>query len=477
MSRNCKQIIWAIAVYASLRLFSYLFTPPTPLLNGAFVNSLLALVLLIVATYWFIKKDSRGWIIVAGEIILGGGGGYLSIGPVALRTALLMSSLAIYFTQIIQNRDFSFLKNRFSKLLLFILAAAIFSAVIGLINQHAAGLVASDLVPYAFILYFFPLRGLVQNDNFLNISKNLILAAIIGNLIFTAFTFAGFGSSIFILQDQYYHWFRDVAGGKITDLGHNFFRVTLNEHLLLIPLFVASFFKIIKREKTKIFTFIAVALLIILAINFSRIYLLALVAGLILSIRKTNWRRVVPASVAVICCFFLVFTSLNLIVSRCQSAGFELLGLRVSSIAAPGIEESSLSRMLLLPKILEKITDSPVLGTGIGDTVTVFSPVLDITVTTPHFDWGYFEIIAEMGVVGTVAWLILILQLMIAMIKKEPQGPLLAIFGSLLIINITSPALFHVFGVILLMTIAALTSRAFQAQPPSSPDNHLSRAI
>ena len=40
--------------------------------------------------------------------------------------------------------------------------------------------------------------------------------------------------------------------------------------------------------------------------------------------------------------------------SRGQSLGWELLGLRLGSIASPSIEESSLSRIMLLPKIWEK---------------------------------------------------------------------------------------------------------------------------
>lgn len=477
MSRDAKQIIWATAIYLVLRLFSYLFSPPTPLWSGSFINSLIALSLLILATYWFIKKDPRGWIIVAGEIILGGGGGYLSIGPIALRTALLASSLLMYFCRIILENNLASIKSNLSKYFLFVLGAAIFSTTIAFVNRHPIGLVASDLIPYAFILYFFPLRNLVRDQNFINASKNMILGAIMGNLAFISFTFAGFGSGLFVLQDHYYHWFRDVAGGKITDLGFNFFRTTLNEQLLLVPLLIASLYKAVIQRFSKIFIFISFALVFILTVNFTRIYLLALIVGFFLLIRTGNWKRVVAATISTIVCFFVIFTSLHLVVSRGQNAGLELFGLRISSIAAPAIEESSLSRMLLLPEILKKIGGSPVLGTGLGDTVTVFSPALNQTITTPHFDWGYLEIAAEMGIIGIIAWLVLILQFIIFIIKKEPQGPLLAGFGSILIINLTSPALFHVFGIVMIVAIAALISRAFQEQPPSSPDNHLLPAM
>jgi len=104
--------------------------------------------------------------------------------------------------------------------------------------------------------------------------------------------------------------------------------------------------------------------------------------------------------------------------------------------------------MMLLPKIWEKIKTNPILGNGLGDTVTVYSPIFKKEITTSHYDWGYLEIIGEMGILGILIWMALIWLLF----KQTKNNQLsLSLLISLLIINITSPALFHVMGVILII--------------------------
>ena len=91
---------------------------------------------------------------------------------------------------------------------------------------------------------------------------------------------------------------------------------------------------------------------------------------------------------------------------------------------------------------------NPFHGWGLGETITVYSPVFKKEVTTPHFDWGYLEILTELGIIGFFAWY-KILQLVNKRIKAAPRPSWqLASLIALLVINITSPALFHVFGII-----------------------------
>jgi O-antigen ligase len=109
----------------------------------------------------------------------------------------------------------------------------------------------------------------------------------------------------------------------------------------------------------------------------------------------------------------------------------------------------------------EKIKNHPLLGNGLGDTVTVFSPVFKQNITTPHFDWGYLEIWAETGFIGLLAWCMLILH---ALKNTTRVYGYSAILLTLLVINLTSPGLFHVMGVLL---IAVLLATKPTATPPS----------
>jgi len=291
-----------------------------------------------------------------------------------------------------------------------------------------------------------------MSEKFRSFSKSALVATIIGNTLFILFTQFAFSSGIFILQDHYYHWYRDVALGKITAVNFNFYRLVLNEHLLLIPISLYFIADIIKNKANKLNIFLLTCTLFILANNLTRIYLLAIFVGTLILFSIKNWKKWLKVSVLSAFSFVLIFTTTHTIVSRGQSFGLEIFGLRIQSIASPQIEESSLSRLLLLPKIWQKITSHPIIGNGLGDSVTVFSPVFNSEITTPHFDWGYLEIWAETGLLGMMIWIVFILYLLYTIIKNK-QGYnkqiLLAMLISLLIINLTSPALFHVFGIIL----------------------------
>ena len=91
------------------------------------------------------------------------------------------------------------------------------------------------------------------------------------------------------------------------------------------------------------------------------------------------------------------------------------------------------------------------MGNGVGDTVTAYIPMEKQTLTTAQFDWGYLEIIDEMGIIGLIIWIIFL-----GWILKN--GPLAASVIALLVINITSPALFHVMGIIWFVFLLAHAS-------------------
>lgn len=464
-----KQIYLYLAIYFGIRLFSYFFSPSTPLYHANPINWIFSTIFLLAVIYFLLKKDIHGWLLIATGLILGGAGSFLEIKGVYLRTFLLVFSIAIFTYQTIKEKRYAiFLKNKvifFAFLALYTIVGI--SALRGYYAGHNLKLVLADTIPYLFFLYYFPLKELLKLDKFRKAMFNMLLVAVVSNFIFTYFTLASFSSGIFVLQDSYYHWFRDVANGKITDYGTGFFRIILNEQLLLVPIFLWALAKEIYNENNKraIFIISGAALLAILTTNITRIYLVALVVGMLFLFSFKNWKRWLAYSAGAFAFFIIAFTLTHLATTKGKSLGWEYLGLRLQSIAMPQTEDSSLSRMLLLPKILEKIKIHPLLGSGLGDKVTVYSPIFKANVTTPHFDWGYLEIIAEMGIVGLAAW-ILVIGYLILKIKKN-KATFAALVG-LLVINITSPALFHVLGIILITYFFSI-SNATPPKPLTSP--------
>ncbi len=456
-----KNICVFIGIYLGLRIVSFLFPPTTVLEKGSIFNSLFSLATVCVTSYFLLKKKDLGWYIITGEIIFGGAGNFFDLWGVSLRTTLLLLSLTIFFVTQPIRESVNIIKEskKFSITLAILYAVVLMSAARGWYFSHSLSAIFSDTLPYLFLLYYFPFKKLFKTDHFNKFAFQCLLAAIIGNFIFILFTFFAFSTHLFYLQDSYYHWFRDVANGKITDLGYNFYRIVINEHLLLIPIYLLLFFKLLKKDfgEYKKYLQIAAALILgILAMSLTRIYLLALIVGIVALFRFADWKRWIFLSTSTICVFMFFFVTLHTTASRGQSLGLELFGLRIQSIASPDIEQSSLSRKILLPKIIEKIKKNPLLGNGLGDTVTIFSPVVKKEITTSQFDWGYLEIIDELGLIGLVGWSLLI-TLLIYQIRLyhnnqsfSDSAALYASLGSLLVINLTSPALFHVFGIILI---------------------------
>ena len=456
-----KQILGGLGIYFVIRLFSYFYSPSTPLYGANPINWIVSATILLAAVYFLLKKDPRGWLIIAAELILGGAGGFLEIKSISLRTILLVFSIIIFICQTLKNKRYDTIFANKTLLLIFValFTAVGISAIHGYYAGHNPNLILADTIPYFFFLYYFPLKQLLDSEKFREISFSMLVAAIIGNFIFIYLTLAGFSSGHFILQDSYYHWFRDVASGKITDYGTGFFRILLNEQLLLVPLFLWLISTQINKQDSKnfIFKISGAALLAVLTINITRIYLVALAAGILFLFSLKNWKRWLAYSAGAFIFFIFAFSLTHLAATKGKSLGWEYLGLRLQSIALPQTEDSSLSRLLLLQKILGKIKAHPLLGNGLGDTVTVYSPVFKANITTPHFDWGYLEIIDELGLIGLIAWILVIGYLIPARpaggLKVKQNRGLLASVVALLVINITSPALFHVLGIVLIIYV------------------------
>lgn len=439
-----------VSIYAGLRVFSYWFGPTTPLFASHWLNAVVGAIALVVVAGLFIKRDVRAWYIITLEIILGGSGNFIEVADTSLRTWFVIVGIVGFLGQLLYERHLTAWWQQEKRPILYIGALWIavgISAVVGYRNQHSLQLIIADAIPYLFFFYYFPLATLWRDQTFRRLGGNALVATIIGNTIFMLGTFIGFSSGLFVLQDTYYHWFRDIASGKITELGH-YYRLVLNEQLLLIPVLLYSLAQVLKKNITRLWVAMSALGLVILTMNITRIYMVALVFGYLCLFTKLDWQRWLKTGCLIALFFIGSFTTLHVISSRGTSLGWELFGVRLGSIVAPASEESSLSRLLLLPNIIEKIKTTLFIGSGLGDTVTVYSPVHKKIVTTPHFDWGYLEMLAELGIIGWFFWWKL-LQFAIERIRSSVAlGWPLASLGALLVINITAPALFHVLGIV-----------------------------
>lgn len=449
--RTHQTILISLLIYSGIRVFSYACAP------GDVINTLVSFFIVVATAYLIGTRNTAGWLIIVGEWLLGGSGNFLSVGQISLRTSLIIVSLSIFIWQERNHLLKFFQTYRLYTFSLGVLALVVLNGVVrGFQAGHALALISADAIPYLSLGYFFPLSLFLRNEKNLIHAQQIILAALIGNALFVFGTFIAFSTGSALIHAPYYRWFRDVTGGKITDVHNNFFRIVINEHVLLVPLLLTALYTTIhrrvslitnnRRNPVRYVSLTSIFGIAILALNLTRIYFLGLGVGLLVLISRLHFKRWLIISILHVSLLIGIFSGVHITASRGTSFGLELLGIRLQSIAHPGIEESSLSRVLLLPEIIDLIRKHPVLGNGLGASVTVYSPVTKQTITTPQFDWGFLEIVAELGVIGFLAWCFFGCLLFIELVRSKEYG-LLAGTLALLIETITSPAAFHVLGI------------------------------
>ncbi len=463
LSLTQKPTIWLLGVYFLIRIFSLLTY------HHALSNQVITFFLIISFAYITYKNFSQAWIIIVAELLLDGAGHFFEFQGLIIRTWLLGILGIGWLIQKIKNRK---IEIKLPKPILISLIISgiviILSIILGLIHGHNLKLVLQDAMLYFFLLLFLPALEQEEKIN-KDFFVNLIKIFIIGSLFFSIITFIIYSSGLGHLPDFYYHWFRNIASGKITDLGNNFFRIVLPEHLFIVPLILILSAQLIHNTKNKLHWVLLIALLFILDINFSRIYFLALAVGSLILIYKNSFKSWFRTMFVIGILTIVISLSLNLITSRFTSLGLEMWGVRISAVKAPETDLSGAIRMGMLPDIFKTIKTHPYFGSGLATMVSYPDPLTHEMVSRTQFDWGYFEMVAELGFVGTIIFIStigIILYYLFGLTYSKNQStknPFLQGLSagaiSLFVINITTPALFQGFGIIYFVFILVIIKR------------------
>ncbi len=460
------ETLWLLAGFFGLRILSYF------LMGHTIIQAILVFLLIMLFGIVYFKETHYGWYIVLGELFLGGSGHFLEFFGLSIRTILIVTFLFLWIGHHITSRHYSFRLHIKHKIFYAFFPLAFFITIavgVGLWNQHGLVQVIQDAIPFSYFILLLPFYHYFYKENTQEHLVRLLFVFLLGSAIFALFTYILFTTGAAEVNGSlYYTWFRDVAMGKITDMGNGFFRIVTPEHLLLVPgvLMISSLIMRNEKHNRMWYIFLTLALLV-LVLDFSRTYMLALAVGFLILKYKhkaKNWFKVFTMSTVI---FLGLFFSLNILSSGFTSTGLELLGVRIASIGNPAIETSAYTRMALLQPIGDLISKNPLLGNGLGASVSFITPNTYEYLTTTEFDWGYLELLAELGMLGFLSFLaILILALYELIIKVESLSDyhdfyvgLLAGLGSLLVMTVTSPALFHVFGIFYLTIVLVLAMK------------------
>ena len=457
------RINYLLGVFFLIRLMSFLW------FSQLVVQNILSGVTIVLFVYLYYKNPKYSWYVLIGELFIAGSGQYLKLFGLSIRSLLF-----IFFSGLACLHQF-FFQHFFQKQKINTKALAIFGLVfvtlgfytlLGYINGHGIESIR-DAIPFAYLFLFFPAYYLMETKTDGKKLLEFLIIFVLGTAIFSLFTFILFSSGFVELQEPFYNWFRDVNFGKITNMGSGFFRIVEQSHILVTPIIlIISSLLMDQKKRHIIWNILLIASLLIFVLNLSRDYMLALAGGFVILLFKHSWKSWLKVTTTTLVQAMLIFVLINFTASRGQILGLGLFEGRVTSITQPESQLSSRIRMILLPEIIDKFMKNPIIGTGLGATLEV--PKLDKT--TPEFDWGYFEMLVEFGILGTTVMIGSLLSLVWEMVKKiyylkENYSFLLGIFAGLAAlgaINVTEPALFHLFGVVYIVLATVVTIKYSQ---------------
>ncbi|MBP9761093.1 MAG: O-antigen ligase family protein [Candidatus Magasanikbacteria bacterium] len=414
------------------------------------------------------RSYKLAWIMLLGELLLGGSGKLFELFSFGIRTwylgILAIAWIRFHITQkTLPWKSLS--RNQLIGIGLFAFVIA-WSMFTGLRQSHEPILILQDAILYGFFFLLFPALDWKQE-----IQKTILpffQAHIAGSAVFSLVTLCIYSSGIGSLPDTYYHWFRNVVGGKITDLGSHFFRIVISEHILIVPIILILLALLLFTPKKKLLWGYLLLASTVLVLNFSRIYFLALACGVLVLMVKHMWTRWVVISSALAVSIVVLFCSLFFLASRGTSIGLELVGIKLGGATIPASETSGAIRLAILPDAFRQIQAHPIAGSGLGATVTYSDLTSKETVTRTQFDWGYLEMMVELGGIGLFVVLLLLAILLLRTIQlaytkqyahtgEQPMvRGFLAGAVALGVMNLTTPALFHGFGVLFFVSLIIL---------------------
>lgn len=459
------QTIALLLTFIGLRCVSYATA------EHAFVQAAIVFVLLMVFGVLYFKNPDWAWLMLLTEMFLGGSGHLLTFFSLSLRSVLFIAFIFLWLVHILTDKNHHKRLHIPHTLFYMLLAFGVymlFSVSLGMFHDHALQNIVHDLVPFLFFFLVLPMYHLFHEEKTREYLMQLLVVFVIGSALFSLYTFILFAGGFEAIHGEYYSWFRDLAMGKVTDMFTGFYRIVTPEHLLLIPTTLILGSLLMRKERHHHLWRVLLGLsLLTLTLNLSRTYFLALFVGFIVLLYKHQFTKWFTVSVSSALLVFVLFTGIHYGASQGQSPGWDLFGLRFASIAEPQLEESAHTRSALLGPIASMFSASPIFGTGLGAMITFEHPVTRTMITTPHFDWGYFELATELGILGLLLYLAIIGYISVLLIKKIRDATdyhdvyvgLLASLVGYLVMTVTTPALFHVYGVFFVVILLAVVLR------------------
>jgi len=493
-NNNFKKILLAIAAVEIISLAGHFY----PLVSAIAFFAILPLVF-VLSLY---KLEYGVWVVLA-ELFIGSKGYLLSWdyggSEVSIRIALWVVLMSVWFAKVVNRSikakkiDTIILRSPFAKYFLLLSVFIIWGAIKGFLNNNAFNDIFFDLNGWFYLALIFPVFEIFYSrENFQKFFP-IFTACVVWlafKTFFLLFVFSHNFSESFVWE--IYRWVRLTGVGEITRVQGGFFRVFLQSQIfavigffiVLVPLienFLTSPAPFYKSGK-KFWALLSVAgfQLSVILVSFSRSFWLGTIAGIVLVFiyfawQKTGFKKMLRAGLVFISVFAAGALFFLLIVKFPYPepiGGFntaDIFSKRAGEISG---EAAVSSRWSLLPVLWNQIKKSPVSGQGFGANVTYISNDPRVRESSPTgeyttfaFEWGWLDIWLKLGVLGMLAYLVLLGAVLKAIVMLKENKIIISLgigLATIIVINAFSPYFNHPLGIGYLIIVAAAVNKFFR---------------
>jgi len=506
---NIKNICKLSALFILVYFLSYLgFLYP-------FINSFVFWLIIVIFIVTCFYKIEYGLLILLAELFIGSKGYLFSFSisnfVVSLRLALFVLLSLFWLFYRFKSKNIRFFKtNLLIPFIIFILFLVV-GVIIGLIKNNPK-ILFFDVNAYLYFALILIIFDLIFEKQQIKKIWLVFTAAVITLSLFTLFVLTNFGLIIYnpnlakatqveeeqlrkleelstipenarlaqttkiareklklnwsdITRDKstLYRWLKDSGMAEVSYIGGRFFRV-FSPSQFYVAIYLIILLGYFFHKKTKVFIrsdlpwiIIFVLLLVSTLVGFSRSFWLGLIAGFIYLLFGLSVKRIVK----IICNVTILLIFTTMVVYFVSNPFTQIIKERITSFINPTSELAATNRMSMLSPILQKIKESPIIGSGFGTLITfkALIPGTDIVeyIKVYIYEWAYLDIIVKIGILGLFSYLFFI-----AIVIKNAYHSLknnedietkifirgmLAGLIFLLVVHLTTPFLNHPLGI------------------------------
>lgn len=403
--------------------------------NFEAIQLISTLFLIIVTLIVSLVRLEYGIAIAFVELVIGSKGYLFSLAigdsVISIRVLLFVAIAIATVVWMIRERRIAYFHWKYWKQSTAVMGIILLGIIVGYLEQHSLTNIFFDANGYVFFGLVVPLVQAIRSKEQLERLLAVILVAFIGSIIKTVALVSLF-PKISVLPytlPGLYKWIRDTGVGEITLLPNGFYRIFFQSHIYALIIFFLTLPSLVLQRSAPIRTWLSgqwkdillfVASFLVLLISSSRSFWVAAVgtmciggAALLFS-KKITIKQTVFTLALIGATFTLsygiLFGLVNIPVPGSNRPAItSLVGERTSDLTT---EAAAASRWSLIKPLTAAALEKPLLGSGLGATVTYQSSDYRVLETSPNgqyttyaFEWGYLDLLYKFGVLGVLVFI------------------------------------------------------------------------